>query len=228
MWAIPVHVPPAAVAELDHPLPLAWQRATRCGRTGRDRAEVGYRLRAEKAARQRGTLDAFRARRSRLALVIYAEETNLTAGNTLARELRLSADTVTPFRLYPASGALSYDSARAVIARNPSAVFATSVRFIAGRGIISMPDSLAKLILATDRQRPTLLVSFGSPYLLSQLPGYAGSYLLAWSDAPATERGVARALSAGAPITGKLPITLGPKYPRDYGITIGGSEGGTR
>ena len=48
------------MAELDHPLPLAWQRGTRCGRTGRGRAEVGYRLRAEKAARQRGTLDAHR------------------------------------------------------------------------------------------------------------------------------------------------------------------------
>ena len=171
---------------------------------------------------QRGPLDALRAARGRVALVVYAEETNLVAGNMLARELRLAGDTVTFFRLYPASGGLSYDSARTVIARSPRALFASSVRFISGRGVISMPDSLAGLVLATDRQKPTVVASLGSPYLLAQLPGYAGTYLIAWSDAPSTERAVARALAAMAPITGHLPITLSPQYPRGAGIVLEG------
>jgi len=83
-----------------------------------------------------------------------------------------------------------------------------------------MPDSLAKLIVATEKQKPTVLASFGSPYLLAQLPGYTGGYLLAWSDAPSTERAVGRALSAGVPITGRLPITLAPQYPRGYGVVV--------
>lgn len=175
---------------------------------------------------QRGTLDTFRATRSRVGLVIYAEETNLTAGNALIRELRLLGDTVAPFRLYPASGPLSYDSARVIVARNPRVLFAISVRFISGRGHVSMPDSLAQLVLATDRQTPAVLASFGSPYLLAQLPGYGGTYLLAWSDAPATERAVARALGRGAAITGHLPITLSPRYPRGYGLVV--EAAGTR
>ncbi|MBI4503484.1 MAG: hypothetical protein HY700_20280 [Gemmatimonadetes bacterium] len=171
---------------------------------------------------QRGgdALDTFRGSRGRVAMVLYAEETNLGIGNTLIREMRIAGDTITPFRLYPASGALSYDSARAIVARSPRALFATSVRFIAGRGIISMPDSLANLMLVVSRQKPTMLASFGSPYLLAQLPGYAGGYLLAWSDAPSTERAVGRALSAGALITGTLPITLSPLLPRGYGVII--------
>jgi len=143
----------------------------------------------------------------------------------LARELRLAGDTVTMFRLYPASGTLSYDSARTIIARSPRALFATSVRFIAGRGHVSMPDSLARLVLATAPQRPTVVASLGSPYLLAQMPGYSSGYLLAWSDSPATERAVARAISAAAPITGRLPISLSPQYPRGWGIQIAGGGG---
>jgi beta-N-acetylhexosaminidase len=169
---------------------------------------------------QRGPLDTFRARRGRVAVVVYAEETNLTAGNVLARELRLAGDTVNFFRLYPASGPLSYDSVRTIVARSARALFATSVRFISGRGHVSMPDSLARVAVATARERPTIVASLGSPYLLAQLPGYSGGYLLAWSDAPSTERAVGRALAAGAPITGKLPITLSSQFPRGWGLEI--------
>jgi hypothetical protein len=174
---------------------------------------------------QRGSFDTFRGSRGRTAVVLYAEETNLGIGNTLIREMRQGGDTVTPFRLYPASGSLSYDSARAIIARNPRVVFATSVRFIAGRGHVSMPDSLARLILATDRQKPTVLASFGSPYLLSQIPGYGNTFLLAWSDAPSTERAVGRAISANAAITGTLPITLNAQLPRGFGIAVAAPAG---
>ncbi len=170
---------------------------------------------------QQGAIAEYRARRGRTALIMYAEETNLTIGNTLIEELRTLGDTVNPFRLYPASGSASYDSARVVIKQNPRTVFAMGVRFIAGRGHIQLPDSLAALIAATERSQPSILVSLGSPYLLNQIPGYRGAYLLAWSDFVATERAVARALAGGKPITGQLPITLSEEYPRGFGIRLG-------
>jgi beta-N-acetylhexosaminidase len=127
---------------------------------------------------------------------------------------------VSLFRLYPPSGTLSYDSARAVIAAAPRVVFAPSVRPIAWRGHVALPDSLAALILTTAAARPTILVSFGSPYLLNQLPGYAGGYLLAWSDSDATERAAANALTGGAPILGRLPVTISATHGRGHGILI--------
>jgi beta-glucosidase-like glycosyl hydrolase len=169
---------------------------------------------------ERGPLADFRGRRGRTAVITYAAETNLSVGNTLLRELRLAGDTVSSFRLYPASGTLSYDSARALIQRTPRVLFAIQVRFIAGLGHISMPDSLARLIQETVRRRPTMLVSFGSPYLLRQIPEYAGGYLLAWSQAAATERAAARALAGRAAITGRLPITLSERYRRGDGIAV--------
>ncbi|GBD32839.1 Beta-hexosaminidase [bacterium HR33] len=169
---------------------------------------------------QEGEMRSFRSARGRWAVITYAEETNLTIGNVLVEELRRRGDTVATFRLYPPSGPLSYDSARTLISGYPRVMFATSVRPIAWRGHIALPDSLAALILATAEVKPTLLVSLGSPYLLRQLPGYRGAYLLAWSDVPATERAVAVAVTGGAPIRGRTPVTLSPSIPRGFGIEL--------
>ncbi|HEX9580615.1 MAG TPA: glycoside hydrolase family 3 N-terminal domain-containing protein [Gemmatimonadales bacterium] len=167
-----------------------------------------------------GPVEDVRAMRSRTALITYAEETNLRMGTTLADGLRAAGESVTVFRLYPPSGTLSYDSARAVIASQPRVIFAPSVRPIAWRGHVALPDSLAALIRTTAAAKPTVLVSFGSPYLLNQLPGFQGGYLLAWSDSDATERAAARALTGAAPITGRLPVTLSPERARGYGIRL--------
>jgi beta-glucosidase-like glycosyl hydrolase len=168
----------------------------------------------------RGPIDQYRAQRGRVAVITYAEETNLAMGGTLVEALRTRGETVTTFRLYPPSGAASYDSARALIRNHPRVIVASSVRPIAGRGHVALPDSLAALIQVTAAQKPTVLVSFGSPYLLSQVLDFRGAYLLAWSDAPATERAVARALTGEAPIRGKSPVQLSPLLPRGTGIMI--------
>jgi glycosyl hydrolase family 3 len=133
--------------------------------------------------------------------------------------LRAGGDTVEYFRLWPMSGTLSYDSARSVIARAPSAVFLAYVRPITARGSIALPDSLAQLIGATDAARPTVLVALGSPYLLAQTPAVR-AYLVAWSGVRASERAVALALLGRVPITGHLPIRLPPQYPVGWGVQV--------
>jgi CubicO group peptidase (beta-lactamase class C family) len=102
-------------------------------------------------------------------------------------------------------------------------VFATSVRFIANRGHVQMPDSLAQLIQQSDSLKPTVVASLGSPYLLQQLPRFTGAFLIAWSDVAATERAVARALRGGAEISGRLPITVSEAYPRGFGVRVAAS-----
>lgn len=99
-------------------------------------------------------------------------------------------------------------------------MFAVNVRVVSGLGHIAMPDSLAELIRTTQREKPTLLASFGNPYLLDQLPDYGGGYLLAWSGIEAAERAVARAVAGGAAVRGRLPISLGVGFPRGHGIDL--------
>lgn len=169
---------------------------------------------------QQGPLDSFRADSARMALITYAEETNLTVGNTLLGQLRATGYAVRPFRLYPSSGAASYDSARTVAVEEDVVVFASSVRPIAWLGHVALPDSLAALILEADSMKPTLLASFGSPYLLNQLQGFGGTLLLAWSDNLATERAVAAAISGTIPIGGRSPIQINDDMRRGHGVTI--------
>ncbi len=166
-----------------------------------------------------GRLHALRARPPRLALIAYADEKNASVGQYMTELLRQGGDSVEYFRLWPMSGPLSYDSARAVIARAPATVFVANVRPLAGRGTIALPDSLAQLITATDAARPSVLVSLGSPYLLNQTPAVK-SYLIAWSGVRASERAATLALLGRVPIAGRLPIRLPPDYPVGWGVAI--------
>ena len=166
-----------------------------------------------------GRLHALRAHPGRLALIAYADEANGTVGQFLTDLLRQGGDTVEYFRLWPMSGTLSYDSARAVIARAPATVFLANVRPISWKGNIALPDSLAQLVTATDNARRAVLVSLGSPYLLNQVPGIR-SYFIAWSGVRASERAVALALLGRVPIGGHLPIRIPPDYSVGWGVSI--------
>jgi beta-N-acetylhexosaminidase len=55
--------------------------------------------------------------------------------------------------------------------------------------------------------RKVIVVSFGNPYLLHQIP-VAPTYVVAWGGFPASQTAAARALLGLSPITGKLPISI--------------------
>jgi beta-N-acetylhexosaminidase len=166
-----------------------------------------------------GTIDRLRRTRSRMAIISYADELNSFAGQRMLELLRAGGDTVGFFRLWPMSGQASYDSARVVIGRAPTVIFAANVRPISGRGFIALPDSLARIITMTDSVKPTVLVALGSPYLLNQTPTVK-SYLIAWSGVRPAERAAARALLGWSPIRGKLPIRIPPAYPIGHGLVV--------
>ena len=166
-----------------------------------------------------GTIARLRRTRTRMAIIAYGDELNSFAGQRMLELLRAGGDTVGYFRLWPMSGQASYDSARVVIGRAPTVIFAASVRPISGRGFIALPDSLARLITVTDAEKPTVLVALGSPYLLSQTPRVK-SYLIAWSSVRVAEKAAARALLGWSPIRGSLPIRIPPGYPIGHGLIV--------
>ncbi len=166
-----------------------------------------------------GVIARLRASRSRMAVIAYGDELNSYVGQRMLELLRAGGDTVGFFRLWPMSGQASYDSARFVIGRAPTVIFAMNVRPIAARGSIALPDSLARLIALTDSVKPTVLVSLGSPYLLNQTP-MVKSYLIAWSGVRTAERAAARVLLGWSPVRGKLPIRVPPAYPIGHGLVL--------
>jgi beta-N-acetylhexosaminidase len=65
--------------------------------------------------------------------------------------------------------------------------------------------------------KPIIVISFGSPYLLSAFPSVS-SYLLAWGGSPISQRAAALALLGDREINGRLPISLPPALPLGAGI----------
>jgi beta-N-acetylhexosaminidase len=164
-----------------------------------------------------GLVHSLRRSRPSLALVSYGEEENRSLGTALAAELRSRGFPVSVFKLWPASGPASYDSAAAAIALGTVPLFAISDKPTDRRGNLGLPDSVKALIFETSRTRPTILVSLGNPYLISDLPE-VGSYLIGWRSNSVTEQAMGRALAGVTSITGRLPISIPPRYPRGWGL----------
>jgi beta-N-acetylhexosaminidase len=164
-----------------------------------------------------GTVHGLRRARPTLTLITYGEEENRSLGNTLAGELRARGHSVAVFKLWPASGPASYDSAAVTMARSGVTLFAVSDKPVPWRGTIGLPEPMMNLIDSTARAGPTILVSLGNPYLISALPG-VGSYVIGWRANAVTEQAVARALAGEIPITGRLPISIPPGYSRGWGV----------
>ncbi|HEX6104564.1 MAG TPA: glycoside hydrolase family 3 N-terminal domain-containing protein [Gemmatimonadales bacterium] len=164
-----------------------------------------------------GTVHGLPRVRPPLALITYGEDDNRSVGVALAGELRARGFRVAAFRIWPGSGPASYDSAAALIGRQGAALFAVADKPTAGRGTIGLPPALLGLMQAAGRTRPTILLSLGNPYLVTGVPEI-GSYLIGWRSNPVTEVAAARALAGATPITGRLPISIPPSYPRGWGV----------
>jgi len=73
---------------------------------------------------------------------------------------------------------------------------------------VNAPGAFANFVRQlTDRGARPVVVSFGTPYFLRQIPS-TPAYVLAWGTWPVSQTAAARALLGLAPITGRLPITI--------------------
>jgi beta-N-acetylhexosaminidase len=80
------------------------------------------------------------------------------------------------------------------------------------------PEPIAQFMRDLVRRHPrTLVVAFGNPYMLQQVPA-ASSYLVAWGGFPVSQTAAGRALIGAASITGRLPISIPPLLPFGTGI----------
>jgi beta-N-acetylhexosaminidase len=82
----------------------------------------------------------------------------------------------------------------------------------------SAPQAFASFVQTlVQRGRKPIVVAFGNPYLLQQLPSI-GTYLVAWGGFPVSQTAAARALLGSSAISGHLPISIPPYAGRGTGI----------
>jgi beta-N-acetylhexosaminidase len=74
----------------------------------------------------------------------------------------------------------------------------------------SVPMAFAEFVRALGaRGKRPIVVAFGNPYLLQQMPEVA-TYVVAWGVLPLSQQAAARALLGTIPIGGRLPIAIPP------------------
>ncbi len=145
---------------------------------------------------------------ARVLVVTIARRADLGAGVVFANELRLTFPSLrteyidaddpgaAPWRILQTA-----DSADVVVVGSYVGQSWDATTVGAPAAITTFIQSL------TQRGARPILVAFGNPYLLQQVPAVP-AYLVAWAGFPVSQRAAARALLGTAPITGTLPISI--------------------
>jgi beta-glucosidase-like glycosyl hydrolase len=94
-------------------------------------------------------------------------------------------------------------------------IFALAVRARSGSGSIAVPEAARTLLAGI--QKPVIAVSFGTPYLLREIPT-AGTYVCAYGVQPVMQLAAVQALFGEAPVSGKLPVTIPGLAARGTGV----------
>lgn len=154
----------------------------------------------------------------RILVVTYADASDLVAGrtfNSIITERRPSSTTIrvddrTNDTEYAALGAKA-DSADVLLV----SAYVSPREFIGTVGAQAGFSQFVERIALSGK--PIIVLSFGSPYLLSAFPSVS-SYLLAWGGSPVSQRAAALAVLGEEEINGRLPISLPPGLPFGAGI----------
>jgi beta-N-acetylhexosaminidase len=150
------------------------------------------------------------ARPHRLLSITIATRTDLPAGSAFNAELRQADPGLKTELLYPDDP--SPNVARLFALADSADVVVVSSYLSTGTNVAnaSAPEPIAQFIRDLVQRHPrTILVAFGNPYLLQQVPAVS-SYLVAWGGFPVSQSAAGRSVIGITPITGKLPITIPP------------------
>jgi beta-N-acetylhexosaminidase len=155
----------------------------------------------------------------RVLVVIYHEAVEPFAGRTFTTTLGESLEDVRSVGITATSSPAELQDVRTQADSADVVVFAPFVRVGAFLGTIAVSDSAAAALIGIAQAKPVVTVSFGSPYLLSQMP-QTGTYVLAWGQWDEPQRAAAHALTGRSRIGGRLPIPLPPAHKLGAGIIM--------
>jgi beta-N-acetylhexosaminidase len=155
---------------------------------------------------------------ARVLSITLARRADLPAGNAFNSELRQRLPKLRTEFVATEDASLNYP--RLIAAADSADV--TIVSSYVGQSwdalTASAPEAFTNFVRTlTDRGRKPIVVAFGNPYLLQQLP-WIGTYLVAWGGFPVSQVAAARAMLGLTPISGHLPITIPPHANRGTGL----------
>ncbi|HTE47301.1 MAG TPA: glycoside hydrolase family 3 N-terminal domain-containing protein [Gemmatimonadaceae bacterium] len=146
----------------------------------------------------------------RVLSITIASRTDLPAGSAFNAEVRRAVPNLRTESIVSDDPAPNF--ARLLAIADSFDVAIVSSYLSTGTNVSSptAPEPIAQFMRDIAQRRPrTVLVAFGNPYLLLQVPSVS-SYLVAWGGFPVSQTAAGRAITGLAPITGRLPITIPP------------------
>ena len=141
----------------------------------------------------------------------YAPSTWLWANRYFHEGLLARMPHLTQVLLDERSSAASYVAAENILSDADQVIVSVYVPPSVGSGPEALPETFRDLVEGSTAQRPTILVSFASPYLIRALPS-VGSYVVAWGDREVSQRAAVKALFGEEEISGRMPIPLPPVH----------------
>lgn len=159
-------------------------------------------------ARDRDALVPLAPGQSVLA-VAYARPSNLLAGRAFNAALMPAAGSFAAARVGPDTRWPVYDSLLHAARSSDVVIVGAYVppRSGAGRAALSAAFRAFVAGLEAAGSAKLILISFGSPYVLSAVPE-AGTYVAAWGDREVSQTAAARALAGAAAVGGRLPVSI--------------------
>jgi beta-N-acetylhexosaminidase len=155
---------------------------------------------------------------ARVLSISIARRADLPAGNAFNSELRQRLSKLRTEFVATEDATLNYP--RLIAAADSADV--TIVSSYVGQSwdatTASAPEAFTNFVRTlTQRGRKPIVVAFGNPYLLQQLP-WIGTYLVAWGGFPVSQVAAARAILGSSAISGQLPISIPPYVSRGAGL----------
>jgi len=166
-----------------------------------------------------GLLPLSRDRVRRALSIVYTDDYDPLAGRTFQRTLAGLLPGTRAVSIDARTTPAELDSLLAAADNADIVLFSPFVRVIASKGDIAIAAHVAEFVARVAARRPTVVTSFGNPYVLAQFPD-VGTYVLAWGPQDVLQEAAARALAGEAPITGKLPISIPPYHELGTGLRI--------
>ena len=153
----------------------------------------------------------------RVLSITLARRADLPAGNAFNAELRTRLPKLRTEFVATEDAALNYP--RLIAAADSADV--TIVGSYVGQSwdaiTASAPQAFTNFVQTlVQRGRKPIVVAFGNPYLLQQVP-WVSAYLVAWGGFPVSQTAAARALLGTSAISGHLPISIPPNVSRGRG-----------
>lgn len=154
----------------------------------------------------------------RITVISVADNESGSAGSYFASRLKEHHPMVTSHVLDNRTGQEEKDRIMADV-RKADLIIIGSFIYVRSGQPVQLSDEHLSFLKRLPRNKSSLLVAFGNPYIVQDLPD-TDAQLMAWSAHNSQVKNTVPALFGGSEISGRLPIEIPGLYKRGHGINL--------